>query len=168
MLDNTTESRRLLRLAAELAVDDRLDRLERTAADGQPLDDVGTPGWLGRDRDRGWDQTQLLDVIEREYGRVIRWWLIAVREAVAFALIFWFVAFALGLLYGTEIDKFRILTADLSMGVLAVLLTALIRIGIGAGLMLWRERRQRRARTSVNPPGGWRWRWRGSGHGRPR
>lgn len=90
---------------------------------------VGTPGWMGRDG-FSWDQVRLLDVVEREYGRVMRWWLVAIREAVVFGVVFWFVAFGFGLLGSTEVDRVSVAGTEVHIGVVVLGVTVLLRLAI--------------------------------------
>ncbi len=128
MAEHTSESRRLLRHAADLVVDDQVG--VEGEPDGEAPALVGSPGWM--QRDRGWDETSLLDVVEQEYGLVVRWWLVSIREVIVFGTIFWFVAVTLGLIYD-ERASFDVLGSTISTGAWALTMSVGLRGLIEAG-----------------------------------
>lgn len=134
MSEDTAESRRLLRMAAAAVAD--VD----ASSEGQGTPVVGSPGFLRRDRK--WDQVGFLDTVQDEYGLVVRWWLIVVRELVIVGVLFWIVAFVIGLTVGSA-QTMGVGATEVSVTWVAVGIALALRVvakGIALVVRIGRER----------------------------
>lgn len=129
------------RNASRRALDDAARDAARHYRDRETLPPVGTPGWLSARR-RRWDDVTLLEAIGEQYGSVARVVAFLLREVVLVAVLFWFVAFVLGLTTDADAETVDLLGLALAPAAAAWTIAVALRLVLGAVTTTVRRRRR--------------------------